>query len=92
MRATLDGWRAEVIAEVEAEIANDDSATNDCAIVRVPVNTAPPTMALTSSAAHLCMVSPTLSIMPETRRDSSRLKRLKEDSIEKSSLPAPPAF
>jgi hypothetical protein len=34
----------------------------------------------------------TLSIMPETRRDSSRLKRLKEDSIEKSSLPAPPAF
>ena len=38
----LDGWRAEVIAEVEAEIANDDSATNDCAIVRVPVNTAPP--------------------------------------------------
>ena len=27
---------------VEAENANDDSATNDCAIVRVPVNTAPP--------------------------------------------------
>ena len=42
VRATLDGWRAEVIAEVEAENANDDSATNDCAIVRVPVNTAPP--------------------------------------------------
>jgi hypothetical protein len=40
--ATLDGWRAEVIAEVEAENANNDSATNDCAIVRVPVNTAPP--------------------------------------------------
>ena len=31
MRATLDGWRAEVIAEVEAEIANDDSAPNSCA-------------------------------------------------------------
>ena len=42
MRATLDGWRAEVIAEVEAKNANDDSATNDCAIVRVPVNTALP--------------------------------------------------
>ena len=31
MRATLDGWRAEVIAEVEAEIAKDDSAPNSCA-------------------------------------------------------------
>ena len=28
VRTTLDGWRAEVIAEVEAEIANDDSAPN----------------------------------------------------------------
>ncbi len=32
VRATLDGWLAEVIAEVEAENANDDSATDDCAI------------------------------------------------------------
>ena len=31
VRATLDGWRAEVIAEVEAEIAKDDSAPNSCA-------------------------------------------------------------
>ena len=42
VRATLDGWRAEIIAEVQAEYANDDSATDDCAIVRVPVNTALP--------------------------------------------------
>ncbi len=42
VRATLDGWRAEAIAEVESENANDDSATDDCAIVRVPVSTALP--------------------------------------------------
>ena len=42
VRVTLDGWRAEIIAEVEAENANDDFATDDCAIVRAPVNTALP--------------------------------------------------
>ncbi len=42
VRATIDGWRAKIIAEVEAENANDDSATDDCAIVRAPVDTALP--------------------------------------------------
>ncbi len=41
-RATLDGWRAEIIAKVEAENANDDSATDDCAILTAPVDTALP--------------------------------------------------
>ena len=42
VRATLEGWRSEIRAEVAAENANDDSTTDDCAIVRAQVNTAPP--------------------------------------------------
>jgi hypothetical protein len=39
VRATLEQWRAEIRAEVEAENANDNSAADDCTIVRAQVNT-----------------------------------------------------
>jgi hypothetical protein len=40
VRATLEGWRTTIRAEVAAEY--NDSATDDCAIERAQVNTALP--------------------------------------------------
>ena len=92
MRATLDGWRAEVIAEVEAEIANDDSATNDCAIVRVQVNTAPPH----DGVEKLCS-APVHGITNPVNYARNQARQQQAEEAERgqhreSSLPEPQAF
>ncbi len=55
VRATLEGWRSAIRAEVAAENANDDSATEeDCEIFRAPVNAdIPPHGVRTLCSAHV---------------------------------------
>ncbi len=65
VRATLEGWGTPIRAEVAAEYY-DSAAEDECKIYRALANTAMPHLASAFSVAHMCTVSPTQPIMPET--------------------------